>query len=88
MSESGQRRTDSDLMEASVEEFFDFRPFEGDRLKLSFVVVVKERQSLSSICRKTHKVCVKQNTIIYVILYYIFISFFLCDRHRLHYRNP
>lgn len=42
-------------MEAAVEKFFDLRPFEGDRLELSFVVVVEESQSFSSICRKTEK---------------------------------
>lgn len=46
-------------MEAAVEEFFDFGPFECHRLELPFVVVVKERQSLSSICGKTD---VKQTT--------------------------
>lgn len=55
ISQTAQDRSDSDLMEAAVEEFFDFWPFEGDRLELSFVVVVEERQSLSSVCRKTHK---------------------------------
>lgn len=48
-------------MEAAIEEFLDFRPFEGDRLKLSFVVVVEEGQSLSSICRETHKLHVNNN---------------------------
>lgn len=42
-------------MEAAVEEFLDFGPFEGDRLELSLVVVVEERQSFSSICRNTRK---------------------------------
>lgn len=45
----------SDLVEVAVEEFFDFRPFEGHRLELSFVVVVEERQSFSSICGRTNK---------------------------------
>lgn len=40
-------------MEAAVEQFLDFRSFEGDSLELSFVVVVEERQSFSSIWRKS-----------------------------------
>lgn len=55
VSETDQDRNESHLMEAAVEKFFDLRPFEGDRLELSFVVVVEESQSFSSICRKTEK---------------------------------
>lgn len=52
----GDAGGDSHLMEVAVEEFFDFWPFEGDRLELSFVVVVEERQSLPSICGRTHMI--------------------------------
>lgn len=62
ISQTAQDGSDSDLMEAAVEEFFDFWPFEGDRLELSFVVVVEERQSLSSVCGKAHKLHVNTKT--------------------------
>lgn len=53
-------------METAVEEFFDFWPFEGDCLELSFVVVVEERKSLSSICRRMHILYVKLRTFLSV----------------------
>lgn len=52
---SSSDRSDSDLVEAAVEELLDLWTLKGHRLKLSFVVVVEERQSLSSVCRETHK---------------------------------
>lgn len=54
-------------MEAAVEEFLDFGPLEGDRLEVSLVVVVEERQSFSSICRRhTEYTCVSPNLLIHV----------------------
>lgn len=33
-----------------MEDFFYFSSFKGDSLKVSFVVVVEERQGLSGVC--------------------------------------
>lgn len=47
-------------MEAAEEELFDFGPFKGDGLEDSFIIVVEERQSFSSICRKKNTLHVKR----------------------------
>ena len=54
-------------MKAPIEEFFDLRTLEGDRLKLSFVVVVEEGQSLSSICRNTQQLHVTSILTLYTL---------------------
>lgn len=39
-----------------MEDFFDFSSFKSDGLKVSFVVVVEERQGLSRVCGGTEVV--------------------------------
>lgn len=38
------------LVEAAMEEFFDFIPFKCDSLELSFKIMVEERQRFSRVC--------------------------------------
>lgn len=44
------KKNPTNLVEAAVEDFFDRCSFKGSRLKVSFVVMVKERQCLSRVC--------------------------------------
>lgn len=43
----------TNLMEAAMEDLFDFCSFKCNSLEVSFVVIVEERQGLSRVCRGT-----------------------------------
>lgn len=41
------------LVEAAMEDSFDFSSFKGDGLEVSFVVIIEKRQGLSRVCGGT-----------------------------------